>query len=349
MAVNSLKTCVMEPLRQYRFIIVGLLITVILTVFVMYKWTSNIGLLSLNHEVNSTFDTNFEITPIENFRKYPCIRNLPVSLSLIREGKCVRTILPENENLSDEQDKACFRTRLKVGRQTDMCTYDPKLDLISEYLYRTGVWEEKLVKNMVQVLSMHSELIFMDIGCNIGVYTLSAAMLGRQVISLDANYENLEMLSRSLTLGQLWTNATLIWNAVSNKREVVELKLIKDNVGASRLGDVLSHQAQTGRVIQVQAILLDDLRPLVKGKKVFMKVDVERHELFLFQGAKDFFKEVDVRYIQMEMANTDFKSTVVDILENLGYVPHADPLGQTKLLKKDILIWPGDLYFIKQT
>ena len=349
MVVNSLKTCVIELIKQYRSIMVGLIITVILTVFAMYKWTSNRESFTLNYGVYSTFDTNFEIYPIEDFRRYPCVANIPVSLSMIREGKCVRTVLPEIENLSDEQDKTCFRTRLKIGRQTDMCTYDPKLDLISEYLHRTGVWEEDLVTNMTQVLSLHQELIFMDIGCNIGVYTLSAAMLGRQVISLDANYENVKLLSRSLTLGQLWANATLIWNAVSNKREVVELKLIKDNVGASRLGDVLSHQSQTGRVIQVQAILLDDLRPLVKGKKVFMKVDVERHELFLFQGAKDFFKEVDVRYIQMEMANTDFKSTIVDILENLGYVPHADPLGRNKLLKKDILIWPGDLYFIKQT
>ena len=48
----------------------------------------------------------------------------------------------------------------------------------------------------------------------LGVYTLIAALAGRQVIAVDANIENLRRLAKSLSIGGFFSRVTLVHNAV---------------------------------------------------------------------------------------------------------------------------------------
>ena len=60
------------------------------------------------------------------------------------------------------------------------------------------------------------DLLFLDIGCNIGTYTIAMAHLGRTVVAVDALIDNLQLLNKSLLLGNFQKYVTLNWNAVSD-------------------------------------------------------------------------------------------------------------------------------------
>ena len=54
---------------------------------------------------------------------------------------------------------------------------------------------------------------------------------------------------------------------------------------------------------RVDAICLDDLVPLVKGREVFLKMDIEETEDAVLECAHKFFKEVDVKVRDYPLCN----------------------------------------------
>ena len=78
----------------------------------------------------------------------------------------------------------------------------------------------------------------------------------------------------------------------------------RDNVGATHLSEYDNlfkyNPDDRGQKFTVNSICIDDLIPLVKTKKVFIKLDIERTEATALSCAEEFFNQVDVRYVLME-------------------------------------------------
>ena len=60
-----------------------------------------------------------------------------------------------------------------------------------------------------------------DVGCNIGQYSLAVAALGRQVVAVDADANNLELIRKSLELINRLDSTKLIYNSVSDGYETL--------------------------------------------------------------------------------------------------------------------------------
>ncbi|XP_060589275.1 uncharacterized protein LOC132744543 [Ruditapes philippinarum] len=290
---------------------------------------------------------NKNVLPISNHR-YKAdqlrdrLRLLPKYVKIFDPFK---ETLKQRNSISSNQ---CLLLKTMHGN-APICIHDPELDeVISGHIIKTGTWEPNYLYTVGTVLKMNQEIEFLDLGCNIGVYTILAAQLGHKGIAVDPNRANLRLLTKSLSLGGFRDKITLLWNAVSDLRENVTLTDIIGNIGATFV--------ETGTLENVDnehkafSILLDDLIPLFTGKTVFIKMDVEMYELRTLLGGENFFKEVGVEYVLMEWLyhrQHDTGKDIIDFMTKYGLYPHVNAHHNTKLEPENYQSWPGNVLWIK--
>ncbi|XP_052271530.1 uncharacterized protein LOC127872239 [Dreissena polymorpha] len=207
-----------------------------------------------------------------------------------------------------------------------ICIHDLADDeIISGRLAKDGVWEGNYLYIIGSILSREPNIEVLDLGCNIGVYTIISAKLKHRVVALDPNKINIRLLNKSLNLGGLSRYVTLLWNAISDVRENVTLYDIIGNIGGSFV-ETADKNATVDDDHKSFAITLDDLIGYFVGKPVFVKMDIETYELRALKGGSQFFKEIDVRYVLMEwIYHREFATgkDVIKMMEQYGLFPHT--------------------------
>ncbi|XP_052097360.1 uncharacterized protein LOC127732364 [Mytilus californianus] len=230
--------------------------------------------------------------------------------------------------------------------QTPICIFDPEIDrMISSYVKDYGTWEQDLMNETGQVLLQKPYLTFVDIGCNIGTFTLFSAKLGTRVIAIDILESALNLVHKSLLKGGLKQNVTLVLNAISDTRENVKVHVVKENPGGSYI-----EQNNTSDK-SVDAILLDDLISLVGPGSVFLKMDIEGNEHKALKGGSRFFQVLNVEHIFMEWMlhrySPNGKEIVHFLLRN-GMLPYESLSRQTPLDLKRSYQWPDNIFWSKR-
>ena len=146
------------------------------------------------------------------------------------------------------------------------------------------------------------DLDVIDIGANLGLYTLLATQYDRHVIAIEPLYDSLIRLHKSIQLNNVQHQVTLVANAIGTKHEKLALKVVDKNLGASylsyldELAPVKKHieklvDEQPGfapRVLaEVETITLDDLVSIypIYFKRAILKIDIEGFEALAFGNA----------------------------------------------------------------
>lgn len=213
---------------------------------------------------------------------------------------------------------------------------------MSGNIIRQGMWEGNLVRRIHDILKNEPDVVFLDIGANVGVFSLTVAKLGRPTVSVDALEGNVARLCQSMRDGNLSDHMTVIHNALSFQREKVALGTHKKNVGGTyvkkleKMGlDKIDQQA-----LVVDAILLDDLLEIFNFKRVVIKMDVETFEANVLKGADKFFTTVQVDYLLMEFVahkGKDSGNFIVEFLKKHNLVcENSNPNHAT---------WSGEVMF----
>lgn len=203
--------------------------------------------------------------------------------------------------------------------------------------------------------------MIIDLGAQIGQYTLFAAKMGRQVIAVDPFIENLFRIHKAASIENTRDRITLVYNAVSNKRNKI-MSLIKssDNIGGQTLNDVQEMSIDKWRLLNnkylTSTIYLDDLLYLIpnttRKRKAIIKIDVEGYEAFVFERAESLFTSLDIEVVFMEWGNLvkkekELKTEIerlIDFLSRHGYSPYA----HLALLDIQLWItWPWDITWRK--
>lgn len=247
----------------------------------------------------------------------------------------------ENEN----NKIPCVKLNTWRG-QTPICIFDPDIDrMISSYVKDYGTWEQDLMNETGHVLLQKPYLTFVDIGCNIGTFTLFSAKLGTRVIAVDILESALNLVHKSLLKGGLKQNVTLVLNAISDTRENVKVHVVEENPGGSYI-----EQNNTSDK-SVDAILLDDLISLIGPGSVFLKMDIEGNEYKALKGGSRFFQVLNVEHIFMEWMlhrySPNGKGIVHFLLRN-GMLPYESLSRQTPLDLKRSYQWPDNIFWSKR-
>ncbi|RNA25838.1 hypothetical protein BpHYR1_020932 [Brachionus plicatilis] len=143
-----------------------------------------------------------------------------------------------------------------------LCIHNKEIDITSQKISRDGIKEKNIIEFFLDHLLLNTESLFIDIGSHVGLYSMFAAKLGRDVVAVEAFSENIFRFHKAANLNNVIEKITLLNNAISDKKGLTTIIL-------DDLIDVLPKQ------------------PNGKGyKKAVLKIDIEGYEPYAFLSAR---------------------------------------------------------------
>lgn len=173
-------------------------------------------------------------------------------------------------DFTETQGHKIFLDSKDSSRLSIMGTYEP--------------FETELVKKEIKKGD-----IVLDIGANIGYYTLIfAELVGEEgkVFAFEPEPTNFALLKKNVEISG-YQNVMLVQKAVSNKTGKFKLYLCEDNNG----GHSIYKQHNSKRSVEVETTRLDDYFKNDGGKINFIKMDIEGAEMEAIQGMPSLLKK----------------------------------------------------------
>ena len=252
-------------------------------------------------------------------------------------------------------------TELPSANQKEkICSYDPNSDdYISKVLHKdNGLWESDIVHAVKHVLEERADYGFIDVGANIGVYTITVASMKRRLVAVEPYPPNLERLAQSLRRSpHLLPYVTVVTNAVSNKYETVQFLSRDRHPGATQIQSVGATRAsKTHHLVSdmsVRTVLTDDLLHLIPFKQAVMKIDIEGAEANAIESATTLFDQIDISHVFFEWddkwKNQEMAERLISFFATRGYTVHAANISfqQLDLSYEASKEWPFDIVWIK--
>lgn len=183
-----------------------------------------------------------------------------------------------------------------------------------------GIYE-KLTTTLVKKEVKKGDIV-LDIGANIGYYTLIfAKLVGKngQVFAFEPDPTNFALLKKNIAING-YKNVTLVPKAVSRKTEGIKLYLCQTNKGDHRI-----YNSFDGRqAIAIKAVSLDEYFKNYRRKIDFIKMDIQGAEAKAIQGMINLLKNNQPKII-MEFWPIGLKRSGISpekplkLIKNLGY------------------------------
>ena len=85
---------------------------------------------------------------------------------------------------------------------------------VSGAILTHGAWEKNIVNLVLKGMDMYPAAVFLDIGANIGMYTVLVAAARREAVAVDAMLENLAYINQSLSVAGTSDYVRLLGNPV---------------------------------------------------------------------------------------------------------------------------------------
>lgn len=101
-----------------------------------------------------------------------------------------------------------------LGIQTDICIKPLSKQRNGRRIERNGAYEKPNVNSVLRAMEGQPSAVFLDIGANIGMYTVVVAAMNRKVIAVDADPKNLAYIRKALVIAKKTDYVDLINNAV---------------------------------------------------------------------------------------------------------------------------------------
>lgn len=184
-----------------------------------------------------------------------------------------------------------------------------------------------------------------DLGANIGVYSLKAKSLNPTVniIAVEPNIDAFELLKKNIESNNL-QNVSLVKKAVASKNDTINFKTIHAGspFGGKYLGEIKKEsrkwiKPEMIHTITVETITLDTLlKPYNLRRIDILKLDVEGMELEVLQGGEYALSVTDK--VVVEWHDFNIKRRFIDLMKDYGF----------RLLYDEPRDY-GDGYFVKNS
>jgi FkbM family methyltransferase len=174
----------------------------------------------------------------------------------------------------------------------------------AEYLIRNG-------------FASSDELVLVDVGAKIGVYTVRLAKLFNRVIAFEPSPLISQALQLNIDYNGL-SNVTICRIGLSDVERSMGYRHVHGNLGSSHL---TSRETVPGDDITVQVVRGDDAVELMAANVGYLKIDVEGHELQVLKGLVGTIRRCRP-VIQFELFNSTEKAIheVEDLLKDYTFM-----------------------------
>lgn len=213
-------------------------------------------------------------------------------------------------------DSKCIRTRTTPS--TTVCLYPRKIDkYVSAQLEGSGQWESHVADEFQEALRRDSDAGALDIGGNIGYYTMLAASMGRKVVAVEPFSDNIHRIHQAAQIEHLTEKIVLLQNAIADVTASGTLQKSADNQGDTRI-KMGVEPCEGSCPPTVKIIRLDDLVGVLPFQKAVMKIDIQGYEHRAFKHASVLFSRINITYVFMEWeVMKDYFNAIKDHAEDV--------------------------------
>ncbi len=184
--------------------------------------------------------------------------------------------------------------------------------------------------------------LFVDVGANVGSYSILAASLGARCIAFEPILKSYQALSRNISNNQLEALITPYFMALGEYEQTVKM--------VSHL-DTLNHIIEQDTVIDQKNVVMvqtDMLDHMIEHDTLItlLKIDTEGYEDKIIRGSKYFLAQDAIWAIIVETGNLE----VHEIMKQHGFSTHTyDPLTRTLIPTHEARKpWGNYLYIHKE-
>ena len=204
-------------------------------------------------------------------------------------------------------------------------------ELISDYIRRDHLWEGESTMIMKSVFESCSpdNTMFLDVGANMGYYTLLSAVLGIETLSIEPIPLNLDLMKQSLSdQPHLEPRIKISEVAVSDAEGSIEMSYYNFNMGLSRFREGTTW-GKDGIKVTVPVKTLDSLMSDFDSncssvKEIICKIDVEESELPVLKGMDKILKSGRIKYMLIEISPSKDPYSGLEVCERLRMFGQLD-------------------------
>jgi len=201
--------------------------------------------------------------------------------------------------------------------EVELCVRPAAGDPVVAWLLDHHWIDEPVQRAFLGLISPGARVV--DLGCHLGVFSLSAAGLGAEVLSVDAAAEHVELVARAAVRNGFAVHPVL--GALADPGGSPTVSFVPRSIHGHLLG-----AGEVADSVEVPVVVLDDLLDELGWDRVdAMKLDIEGAELAALRGMQRFFARGwrPPIVIECNAAMLGFQGTsVVDLrqaLSELGY------------------------------
>jgi len=254
----------------------------------------------------------------------------------------------------------CFKVNPEMyGLPFSLCSTE---QLITAWVGNNIAYEDKEIKLILSALDNYPKAQLLDIGSNMGLFSITAAIRNHVVVAVDAMLHNHKVLKKSAVLNNVADNIVLVNNAVSDfyeeyysgldfpgnnmgTRMISKSEAERGNVPVYPARREITDEVEIDRNDIITSVTLEDLLDIVEEETVIIKIDIEGFECkaftnYLNRKKKDKF----VPYILMEweLLQDEFNrnyncpqySSMIQGFTDSGYQPYGPNLTKIEDLSR---------------
>lgn len=199
-----------------------------------------------------------------------------------------------------------FSPKVKIRRRLGLQLLLGYRNYIDRHLIICEPYEPEQIACCLQLIKDHRLECFLDIGSNIGLYSLlvtSHVAELEQIHAFEPDAANFHQLCGNIFLNGFWDRIKAHRLGLSDHAgEATFLKNLGSSTGTSRIAETApaSTRAHRYESVTISITTLDEIFPGLSGKRLMLKVDVEGHEIQVLEGARMLLAN-NVCYLQMEI------------------------------------------------
>lgn len=231
-----------------------------------------------------------------------------------------------------------FSPKIKIRRRLGLCLLLGYRNYIDRHLIIHEPYETEQIACCLQLIKDHRLECFLDIGSNIGLYSLLVARHIadlKQIHAFEPDSTNFHQLCGNIFLNGFWNKIKAHRFGLSDHcGEATFLKNLGSSTGTSRIVDTAPASTRTHRYesVTISITTLDQIFPDFSGKRLMLKIDVEGHELQVLEGARTLLVN-NVCYLQMEIL--DENADRLELIEQRFQLKKIHSIGADVYLTND--------------
>jgi len=172
-------------------------------------------------------------------------------------------------------------------------------------IYHLLMYRERAVQCTVEAVLKPGD-VFVDVGANVGFYTVLAALRGARVVTVEAVPHTVAVLRANIKLNGLDDRIKVVDRCASDRKYKAKFYIPKS--GHYGVATINSSRFDSAHVVEVECIPLDEVLKDVERIRI-VKMNVEGSELAVLKGLKETLGRID--YIVVEVSDREVISTLL--------------------------------------